>query len=73
MANTVQRYRRPLTRTCGRGRGHGYENRTAMCSRCHSAVAHWLQKQGCYQRYYCDHCVKVTAAWKRQQAAEESS
>jgi len=66
--NPVQRFSRPLTRTLNRGRG--YEHHVAMCSRCHVAVAHWLQKRGCFQRYYCDDCVKYAAAWKQQQAAE---
>ena len=37
----------------------------ALCSGCKTRLAFWLQSRGCYQRYWCDVCVKKTAAWKR--------
>jgi hypothetical protein len=71
VTNPVKRFARPLVRTFSRGGyGRGYEHRTAMCSRCKTAVAHWLQSRGCFQRYYCDECVERTAAWKDQQATK---
>jgi len=67
---TVRRFDRPLTRTFSRGRGRGCEHRTAMCSRCKTQVAYWLLSARFLQRYYCDECVQVTAAWKKQKAAD---
>lgn len=40
--------------------------RLILCSRCKKTPAYWLQKGGRYQRYYCDECVKRTAAWKQR-------
>ena len=51
-------------RSYSRGRGRERYRFRALCSACHSRVAHWLAKQGNYQRYYCDECVKTTAAYK---------
>lgn len=70
--NTVKRFDRPLSRIFSLGRGHGYEHRTALCSKCHDAVAYWLQKKGCFQRYFCDECVQATAAWKKQHATKKA-
>ena len=61
---TLRRFDEPLTKSYSLGRGKGYDHVVAFCSRCKRAAAHWLDKQGCRQRYYCDDCVKVTRAWK---------
>jgi len=45
-----------------------HQNEPATCSRCHEARATWLQKGGRFQRYFCDECVQVTAAWKNGHA-----
>ena len=68
--NNVRRFARPLRRTLSLGRGCGYGSRLATCSKCHVHVAYWLQKRGCFQRYFCDECVQLTAAWKEQEAAK---
>lgn len=69
---SLHHYDRALTRTFSLGRGNGYHTHVAMCSKCHVRAAYWLQRQGCYQRYFCEKCVKRTAAWKKKQATESA-
>ena len=62
-----------LTRCYSRGRGKGYKNEPAYCTRCLRSrtkvvlrLAYWMVKCRYHQRYYCDECVKVTKAWKER-------
>jgi len=66
MGSPLYRHERHLIRTFSSGKGRGYEDHPASCSRCGAARTHWLQKQGRFQRYFCDECVQHTAAWKAE-------
>ena len=55
------------TRCFSQGRGRGYRDEIALCSRCQQHAAYWLEKKGNRQRYYCNECVKVAKAWKERE------